>query len=90
MDTLAFFLDCDQSLFSSKIHGKEHKTSKQANVTVSVTSDQRAASMGVGRRANLSFRLSPNAHATPMSHSSHVTLIVKFARIPVLRSFPRT
>ena len=32
-------LDCEQSLFSSKIRGKERKTSKRASVTVSVTWD---------------------------------------------------
>ena len=26
------FLDCEQSLFSSKIHGEEHKTSKHVSV----------------------------------------------------------
>ena len=31
------WLDCEQSLFSSKIRGKERKTSKRASVTVSVT-----------------------------------------------------
>ena len=30
-------VDCKQSLFSSKIRGKEHKTSKRASLTVSVT-----------------------------------------------------
>ena len=29
-------LDCEQSLYSSKIRGKERKTSKRANVTVTV------------------------------------------------------
>ena len=32
----AFQVDCEQSLFSSKICGKENKRSKRANVTVSV------------------------------------------------------
>lgn len=30
-------LDCEQSLFSSKIRGKERKTKKRSKVTVSVT-----------------------------------------------------
>ena len=30
-------VDCEQSLFSLKIHGKERKTGKRASVTVSVT-----------------------------------------------------
>jgi len=30
-------IDCEQSLFSSKIRGEERKTSKRASVTVSVT-----------------------------------------------------
>ena len=30
-------VDCEQSLFSSKIRGKERKTRKHASVTVSVT-----------------------------------------------------
>ena len=34
-------LDCEQSLFSSKIRGKERKTSKRASVTVSVTWERR-------------------------------------------------
>ena len=32
-----FLFDCEQSIFSSKIHGKERKTSKRASVTVIVT-----------------------------------------------------
>ena len=36
-DCCADRLDCEQSLFSSKIRGKERKTSKRASVTVSVT-----------------------------------------------------
>ena len=34
-------VDCEQSLFSSKIRGKERKTSKRASVTVSVTWERR-------------------------------------------------
>ena len=34
-------LDCEQSLFSSKIRAKERKTSKRASVTVSVTWERR-------------------------------------------------
>ena len=45
-------LDCEQSLFSSKIRGKERKTSKRVNVTVSVTwVPWAASSVGGGRRA---------------------------------------
>ena len=34
-------VECEQSLFSTKIRGKERKTSKRASVTVSVTWEQR-------------------------------------------------
>ena len=34
-------LDCEQFLFSSRIRGKERKTSKRASVTVSVTWERR-------------------------------------------------
>ena len=34
-------IDCEQSLFSSKIRGKERKTGKRASVTVSVTWERR-------------------------------------------------
>ena len=37
-------LDCEQSLFSSKIRGEERKTSKRASVTVSVTWERDAVS----------------------------------------------
>ena len=37
VDSLDHILDCEQSLFSSKIRGKERKASKHASVTVSVT-----------------------------------------------------
>ena len=36
-----FNVDCEQSLFSSKIRGKERKTSKRASVTVSVMRERR-------------------------------------------------
>ena len=35
------YKDCEQSLFSSKVRGKERKTSMRANVTVSVTWERR-------------------------------------------------
>ena len=38
-------LDCEQSLFSSKIRGKERKISKRANVTVSVTWERRCCEL---------------------------------------------
>ena len=33
LDGIPAMVDCEQSLFSSKIRGKERKTSKRANVT---------------------------------------------------------
>jgi len=33
---IGMFLDCEQSLFYSKIHGEERKTSERATMTVSV------------------------------------------------------
>ena len=48
-------LDCAQSLFSSKIRGKERKTStlKRANVTVSVTCERRYREPLVGEKERL-------------------------------------
>ena len=34
---ISFAIDCEKSVFSSKIRGEEHKTSKRAIVTVSAT-----------------------------------------------------
>ena len=50
-------LDCEQSL-SSKIRGKERKTSKRANATVSVTwVPWAASSVGVGKNTSTVMRL---------------------------------
>ena len=38
---VALEVDCEQSLFSSKFRGEEHKASKRASVTVSVTVTKR-------------------------------------------------
>ena len=48
-------LDCEQSLFSSKIRGKERKTRKHASVTVSVTPNAHATSGSRHRRSQVTL-----------------------------------
>ena len=47
-------LDCEPSLFSSKIREKEHKTSKRANDDAAA-----ASSVGAGRRAKRETAMVP-------------------------------
>ena len=81
-------LDCEQSLFSSIIRGKERKTNKRASVTVNVTCERRCREPLVA----WALRSSSNAHVTSGSRHRrpHVMLTATFARLLVLRSFPRT
>ena len=82
MPAMKASVDCEQSLFSSKVRGKERKTSMRANVTVSVTYERRCREP-LAAWALEDERTSPNAHATSGSRHrrSHVTRL--------LRSFPR-
>ena len=51
-DSADLLVDCEQSLFSSKIRGEERKTNSRAIVPVNVTYERRgASSAGVGKRA---------------------------------------
>ena len=72
-------VDCEQSLFSSKIRGEECKTSR-ASVPVSVTyvrasMPQGASSAGVGKRA-----------ASPLAHHAHrhASTLICFAFLPAV------
>jgi len=71
-------LDCEPSLFSSKIRWEERKTSKRTSVTVSVTCERRCRGPLVARASASLFARLSDARATSGSwhRRSHVTLTV--------------
>ena len=91
--SVSLALHCEQFLFSSKIRGKERKTSKSASVTVSVTWERRcreplvACASGDARKERPTNRITPSPESRAFKSSrsqsrSHSYLFcVQFPRI---------
>ena len=75
-------IDCEQSLFSSKIRGKECKTSSCASVPVCVTYERRCPEA-------LVVLVDADTTSGSRHRCSHITLTVTLARSFILCSSPR-